>query len=270
MRWLLILGTITLLVSCRSTKKIQTAIAKKDTTEISTVNTPLAPNDSAVFISKTVQQIRATNIDFTTFTAKVDLDYRDAADKKYDLNATIRMLKDSAIWISVSAVLGIEAMRVLVTKDSVKLLNKLDKTYTARSVDYLQEITSLPLTLSILQNLIIGNPVFFDNNIVFYTLGNNTISLLNIGPWFKNLLTISATDNTIQHSKMDDVDITRSRTADLTYTDYENKRGMPFSTKRNITVAEKKKLDIKVNFKNYNFNEEVNFPFSVPKNFKRS
>jgi hypothetical protein len=48
--------------------------------------------------------------------------------KNYDVNATMRMYKDSAIWLSANAVLGIEAMRVLITKDSVKLLNKLDKT----------------------------------------------------------------------------------------------------------------------------------------------
>ena len=73
-----------------------------------------------------------------------DVDYRGGDDKHYDVNATIRMHKDSLIWASVNAVLGIEAMRLLITKDSVFLLDKLNKTYTTRSVDYLQEETSLP------------------------------------------------------------------------------------------------------------------------------
>ena len=71
------------------------------------------------------------------------------------------------------------------------------------------------------------------------------------------------------HSKLDDVDIARSRTADLSYDDYENKKGRPFSSKRRITVAEKNKLDISLNFKQYDFDEEVNFPFSIPKNYKQ-
>ena len=70
------------------------------------------------------------------------------------------MYKDSAIWLSANAILGIEAMRVLITRDSVKLLDKLNKVYTARSVDYLQDLTSLPLDLPTLQDLIIGNAVF--------------------------------------------------------------------------------------------------------------
>ena len=77
-------------------------------------------------------------------------------------------------------------------------------------------------------------------------------------------------DMSLVHSKLDDADINRNRTADLTYSDYENKKGVPFSTKRRITVAEKTRLDIRMDFKQYDFNQEVSFPFSVPKNYDRN
>lgn len=266
MKWILII-IIGILISCRSTRKIQTAISQKDTTGTTTL-TPVKLNDSAVFINDIIQQLNASQINFNTFNAKVDVDYRDADGKKYDLNAVIRMQKDSLIWVSVNAALGIEVMRMIVTKDSVKLLDKLDKVYTIRRIDYLQEVTSLPLTLSTLQDLIIGNPVFVDRNVVSYSAGAGSITLLSIGEWFKNLLVINGTNKKILRSKLDDVDITRIRTADLTYTDYEDKRGALFSTRRNITVVEKKKLDIRLNFKQYSFNDPVSFPFSVPKNYK--
>jgi len=179
------------------------------------------------------------------------------------------MQKDTAIWLSVNAVLGIEAMRALITRDSVKLLDKLNKTYTARSVDYLQEVTALPLDLTTLQNLIIGNPVFLDSNVVSYKQSPGTISILMIGQLFKNLISLSAGDRTLQHTKLDDVNPARSRTADLSYSDYENKKGVPFSTKRAISISEKKKLDIRLDFKQYDFNQPVSFPFSIPKNFER-
>jgi hypothetical protein len=66
------------------------------------------------------------------------------------------------------------------------------------------------------------------------------------------------------------VNITRNRTCDLTYSDYENKAGMLFSTARKITVAEKSKLDIDMNIKQYSFNETLSLPFSIPKNYKRN
>ncbi len=266
---LLIFVTIAFLTSCRSTKNIGTAIAKKDTV-VAAVTTQSAAQDSVQFIAKTVQQISANGIEFTTFSGKLNIDYRGSDGKNYDVNAIVRMYKDSAIWLSANAVLGIEAMRALITKDSVKLLDKLNKTYTARSVDYLQEVTQLPLNLSILQDLLIGNPVYVDSNIVSYSRAENTISLISIGPWFKNLLTVNEENKAVQRSKLDDADKARSRTAELTYTDYETKKGPLFSTKRTIAIAEKKKLDIKLDFKNYDFNQEVSFPFSIPKSYKRN
>ena len=177
----LLLGTLVLLLlaSCRSTKKIGTAISKKDTTGRVTVDG--SREDSARFIRNIFLKIDSNRVRYTTFNSKVNIDYKGGDGKNYDVNANVRMYKDSAIWISANAILGIEAMRVLITRDSLKLLNKLDKVYTARSVDYLQEVTSLPLDLPTLQELIIGNAVFIDPNLSTFSTNANTISMLIIG-----------------------------------------------------------------------------------------
>lgn len=269
-RFLSLFILVGLLASCRSTKKIQTAITKKDSVVTANVPPTTSRNDTVQMIHTTLRRIDSNRIDFRTFSAKVNVDYTGGDGKKYDVNATIRMYKDSAIWIAVNALLGIDAMRLYVTKDSVKLLDKLNKTYTARSVDYLQEVTALPLNLYILQDLIIGNPVFLDSNIVSYSVNNNQIAMLSVGQLFKNLLTLNEADKTLLHSKLDDTDPGRNRTADLTYSDYESKRGVSFSTKRRIGVTEKTRLDIKLEFKQYEFNQEVSFPFSIPKNYERN
>jgi len=173
------------------------------------------------------------------------------------------------IWVLLSGPLGIEGVRAYITKDSVKLLFKQDKIYTARSVAYLQEMTALPLDLPTLQDILIGNPVFLDSTVISYSKTDNSLSMLSVGEWFRHLLTLNATGR-IENSKLDDADPSRSRTCNLSYTDYENKKGVEFSTKRRITVAEKSNLDIKLDFKQYDFNETLSFPFSVPKNYKRN
>lgn len=264
---LILFSAILLLASCRSTRKIQTAISKKDT-----VTLALERNreDSLRFIRTTLAQLDSNRIQFTTFNSKVNIDYKGGDGKKYDVNGNIRMYRDSAIWISANAILGIEAMRVLITKDSVKVLDKINKVYTARSMDYLQDVTALPLDLPTLQQLIIGNPIFLDTVVASLTSNSTTISMLTIGMWFKNLLTINSDNKTLQHIKLDDVNIARNRTADLSYSDYENKKGPQFATKRRIVVTENKILDIKLDFKQYDFNQEVSFPFSVPKNYDRN
>ena len=262
--YVMLVGVV--LTSCRSSKKIQSAIAKKDTVATTIGND--GRTDSARFITATSQKLLQNHINYETFSAKINVDYQGSDGKKYDVNAFVRMRKDSIIWVSVNALLGIEAMRIVIKKDSVWMLNKLDKEYSVRSLEVLQEIAALPLDLRSVQELIIGNPVFFDTaNVVSYTINNDNISMLSFGQFFKHLLTLSSSSHVILNSKLDDVNPLRNRTCYLNYSDYEDKKGVQFSTNRVISVTEKTKLDIKLNYKQYEFNETLTYPFSVPKNY---
>jgi hypothetical protein len=206
-----------LLYSCRSTKKIQNAIVKKDTLAAPVTVADHSREDSLSFIRSHYDSIMINRISYKTFSAKVDVDYQDGDGKKYDVNANIRMYKDSVIWVSVTAILGIEGLRAYITKDSVKLLNKQDKIYTARSVSFLQEVTALPLSLSTLQDLLVGNPVFLDSHIVSYTRSPGNVSLLSLGDFFKNLFTVADDSKLVISSKLDDMEETRNRTCYLSY-----------------------------------------------------
>jgi len=255
---LLLVITAPLIFSCRSTRKIQTAIAKKDSVQVVVDSSGNSREDSLAVIRQGLENIKKSTIHYTTFSAKLNVDYSGTDQKNHNMNVNLRMYKDSVIWISITAILGIEGLRAYITKDSVKILNKQDKIYMARSVAFLQEVTALPLDLQSLQDILIGNPVFFDSTGISYS-----------GDWFRNLLTINETGR-IENSKLDDVDVKRSRTCNLHYSDYENKKGVFFSTNRRITVAEKANLDIKFEIKSYDFNETLSFPFTVPKNYKRN
>ncbi len=261
---------VALLASCRATKRIQTAVAKKDTVVQVTNTVVQTGEDSVEIIRMNYAGIRNNVIDFTTFSAKLDIDYEDAEGKKYNVTGHVRMLKDSVIWVSITAILGIEGLRAYITKDSVKTLDKQNKVYSVRAVSYLQDVIALPLDLKSLQDLLIGNPVFLDSNITSFSRSAGTISLLSSGDFFKNLVTINESDHHIQSSKLDDQDELRNRTCYLTYNDYEMENGISFSTKRTISVAEKKKLDIRLKFQKFEFNETLSFPFNIPKNYKRN
>lgn len=265
---LLIFGlAIAIMSSCRSAKTIQTAIAKKDTTRVIPVVDARA--DSMLFIKKVWDTVRKNNIDFQTFNAKIKVNFENSNGKRNDFNAFVRLKKDSILWITINAALGFEAFKVKVTPDSVIVINKIDKIVQFRSVEYLQEVTQIPMTFTDLQKLLIGNPVFLDSNISSYKKDDKTISLISIGSLFKHLLTVNKDDYTLQHSKLDDVDASRARTADITYGDYQYRNGIRFSTYRRITVSEKSKLDIEMQFKQFDFNADLSFPFNIPRNYKR-
>lgn len=224
--------------------------------------------DSAKFMQTVYEGVLGKKIEYKTFSAKVKVDFEGTDGKKNDFNANIRLQKDSILWISINALLGIEAFRVIITPDSVKVLNKLDRILQLRSVNYLQEITKIPFTFDELQDLLIGNPIYFDSNIVSFKREVSSITIVSIGKLFKHLLTVNPVNYQIQHSKLDDVNSFRARTADITYDDYENTNNFLFSTGRKITVSEKSKLEIEMKFKQYDFNIPLNFPFNIPKNYK--
>lgn len=251
--------------ACRSTKTIQTAIAKKDSVKIVDSSSRM---DSLRFISSVYGAINKNRIDFNTFSAKIKVVFEGTDGKKNDFNAVVRLKKDSVLWVSINALLGIEAFRVMITPDSVKVLNKLDKVIQLRSVGYLNEITKLPFSFKELQDIIIGNPVYFDSAVISYRKENDVVALLNVGDLFKHLLTVKEPDYIIQHSKLDDINPVRGRSANISYGEYESRDNRNFSTFRKITVSDKSKLDIEMKYKQYEFNVPLNFPFAIPKNYK--
>lgn len=268
LRILSIIILLSAFISCRSTKKLQTAVNKKDT--VITVKN-ISTDDPMKAGKDLVTSLTNNAINFKTFSAKIKVEYEDAKGKKPDVTANIRMQKDSIIWISIVgnfAFISVEAFRVLITKNRVIILNKLDKQVEEHPFSFIEDIAKIPLDFKTLQDLIVGNPVYLGDKVVSYKLTENRILLSTLGKYFKNLLTLSASDNLIERSKLDDLDVTLNRTADLTYGDYENKTGRFFSTYREIVVAEKTKVEIRLNFKQYDFNTELSYPFSVPKNYR--
>ena len=254
--------------SCRTAKKIQATIAKKDTVSLKITNT--SAEDSIIVVKNALIDVHKKEHIFKTFSAKIKVEFQDSKGKQPNITAYVRILKDSLIWISgYATVFNIEAFRVLVNKDSVFVIDKINKQVQLRSIDYLQEVTQIPFDFKTLQNLLIGNPVFLDDSVVSYKETESKILLATLGKYFKNLLTIEKSNKFLLHCKLDDVNINRNRTADITYSNYENNNGIDFSTYREVTVSEKNKIDIQLNFKQWEFNKDLPINFSIPQNYKR-
>ncbi|HET7118614.1 MAG TPA: DUF4292 domain-containing protein [Hanamia sp.] len=258
-----------LLNGCHSTKKLQSAIQRKDTT---LVNIAVNLNDStadAKPASTILDSLKKDKIDFKTFSAKAKVQYEDHNGKQPDFNAFIRLQKDSLLWVSISSTfLGIEAFRLYITPDTLIILNKLDKSVEYHPFAYIESIAHIPLDFSLLQNILIGNPVYVGDSIVSYRQTENQILIGTVGDFFKNLLTLSTGDFHLERIKLDDLDLNKNRTAGLFFDNYEKNSNFDFATYREITVSEKSKVDIRILFKQYEFNKELSFPFAIPRNYK--
>jgi Domain of unknown function (DUF4292) len=255
------------ITSCRSTKNIQKAIEKKDSVVVAPVIVQPTHQDTVKLIEEVLQAYKPIN--YTTFSAKIKVDYFTAKGKQPDFTANVRMRKNSIIWISISNDIGIEGFRVLIDKDSIRIMDKLANTYQIKPLSSIQDIVQIPFSFNDVQELLIGNPVFFNrDSIAAYSKTDKGYTLLSVGDIFRNLLSINK-QYQFEKSKLDDVDLIRNRTADITYYEYETKAGVLFSTYRELFLSQQNKMDIQLKFKDYKFDEEHSYPFTIPKKFKR-
>jgi len=95
--------------------------------------------------------------DFNLLSAKVSVDYTDKSGETNSFDVNLRMRKDSAIWLSVTPLLGIEAARVILTKDSIRILDRVHKTYSEYDYSFLENMLRNKINFEMIQAVIIGN-----------------------------------------------------------------------------------------------------------------
>jgi hypothetical protein len=110
--------------------------------------------------SALVEGMRENEYQFTTLSAKASVVFIDQK-KKSSIKATLRMVKDSAIWINFSYI-GFAGARILITPDSVKMINYKDANYLSTDLDYLNQVLSIDIDFETIQSLLIGNSSSFD------------------------------------------------------------------------------------------------------------
>lgn len=87
--------------------------------------------------------------------------------KNTSFSGQIRIQRDSLIWISISPAFGIEMVRVLITNDSIKYMNRIDKSFFANNFDYINTLVNSTLDYDMLQSFLTGNDFSFYENSSF-------------------------------------------------------------------------------------------------------
>jgi hypothetical protein len=254
----------------RKTQGLQEAMSKKDTTQ--SVIMKEVKVDSGAIVRDILQKVVSNKVDFNTFNAKIKVDY-ESAEKSDNYTIYLSMRKDSVILIKVKgSFLGISSvgLEAQITKDSLILVQLVgEKNVKYRSISYLQEISQIPFDFATLQDIIMGNPIYIDSNVLSYKNTESELLVQMAGEVFKHLLTLSNTNYQITHSKLDDINVERNRTCDISQNTYQPLGKFMFATYRKITVSEKSKLDVFLDFKEYSINEPLKYTFDIPKNLKR-
>ncbi len=125
---------------------------------ITLINREVPARSSEKIIERMVQQdtLRAR---YYTAKASVDLVLPDG---NKSFKAHVKSVRDSAVWVSVVPALGIEVARVVLTPDSLKMLDKLHDQFFVGDTTSAKKKFGMQPSLSLLQQALLGKAIGLD------------------------------------------------------------------------------------------------------------
>ncbi|SEO26110.1 MULTISPECIES: DUF4292 domain-containing protein [unclassified Mucilaginibacter] len=251
---LLIVCGLLAIVSCKARKQVMVA-RKADVvaTPDNKINTKLAA-------------IKAQQVNFNTFSgkAKTNLDINGNSN---DVTLNIRINKGKKIWVSITAILGVEVARAVITPDSILLINRLEGVYLKKPFSYVYAYASKQVNYKTLESLLIGNaiPELLTENADFTTVNGNTTLSGTLDDLLYKL--IVGADNKVTQTNLNSQSEGQSlQVANNTFIQANN-RILPSQIDIASTVKDKN-IHVNLHYTRVDFDQQQEYPFSIPDRYE--
>ncbi|WP_256010836.1 DUF4292 domain-containing protein [Desertivirga xinjiangensis] len=213
-------------------------------------------------VMKNVQDKQPT---YTTLSVKAKADLN-INNNTQDVSMNIRMRNGEAIWVSVTAIAGIEVARALITPDSIKVLNRLQSEYLAKPFNYIHQFTNKQVSFNTVQSLFTATMMqgITGSEVTVGEENSQTVLSGNVSGLLYKLL-FNSRYNLVQSNLTD-----RSSGKNLlvNYANFVNISGKEFPQDVSIrSDAQNRSVKIDLHYNSIIVNEAVDFPFNVPKRF---
>jgi hypothetical protein len=227
--------------------------------------------DSIGIKTKRKGNVNIEEIDFDYFQARTKVRYTEG-DKQVNGNANIRIKKDSVIWFSVSPSIGIEATRVMITKDTAIVINRMDKEYYIFNFDEISRYFNFKIDYDLIQSIILGNlarPIDDDTKIA----KENEYFMIKQKSGPLDLQSFVLADN----KKIETVLINEQATSNfmtLKYSDFKETAGYLFPNICQVNLTYKAKKGPVVTSVNLEHkraeiaDKPLKFPFNIPEKYE--
>jgi hypothetical protein len=250
---MLSLTTFFFMSACKQRKQIQRANAENKT---------IIPASSFSLYDS----LKIHSFNYKTLSAKINTNFKSSDGNEIGLMITMRAIHDSAIWMSASPALGIEAARILFTRDSIKIMDKINGQYAMESYSFLKKFSEADISFDMLQNILMGNAAFLDADVktdsitkfyMAHCFQSNLLEELTATRVFRIMGNII-----IDKFNQDKINITYS---DMQFVEYEY---LPFHTKIE-TLSNGKSATILLNYSNVAVNLPVEIKFNIPSSYTK-
>ncbi len=231
----------------------------KKVTDSAGTSAPRPPRNSQV--AKVVRAMNDNKVstEFMEARAKVDL----RSDKlSIGGTATIRLEHDKAIWMVVKK-FGFEGARVLIRPDSFFLHNRLEGEYVAEPLSYIEEKYEMPARFDLLEDIILGNAVFFTEELRLQTSGTDYI-LEGRDARYDTRYVVDPVAYQLKEMQLNE--LADSRGVTVSNSNFQQLEGLarPFPTERTVSIqgGSAGNASIQMTFDRMGFSGPLDMPFS--------
>ncbi|MCB2221482.1 MAG: DUF4292 domain-containing protein [Bacteroidetes bacterium] len=258
-------GLLLLITSCKSSRSI--------------IKEPIKEYGADFLFEK----LKENEFSYNWLSAKYDLDL--IIDKKNtSFSGQLRMRKDSAIWVSLSPALGIEMARLLISEDSVKFINRINKTYFIGNYSAVNRMLGTNIDFDIIQSLLIGNDLTYYEDGKFrasydskeyhlvtagraklkkYVRNQDDEERIYIQNIYLNPETFKITSMKVKEVKKESIKL------DALYTEFKMLEEQLFPNHVVYDITSDSPIQAKLNYSRLKINEKQRFPFKISSKYSR-
>jgi hypothetical protein len=232
-------------------------------------------NRKGLSLESIYDSVRLASPNYDRLEVKFNLDYENG-DQVLSLKGNLKVVKDSFIWISLTPGLGFE-VRMKCNKDSVFILNMIEKTYTTGDFKYIKNTWKIDADYNILQSILTGSfflyPTAENEKKEFTSTFSIRKDSAELEVYRKNLNNVEnllkIQKNNYKTSEYLINDIDQMRTLSIKYTFEILPEGYEFPKKIAIKSNNSGKfLNLNISISKVTINGNPKFPFTVPASYK--
>jgi hypothetical protein len=264
------------MLSCKQKKHIQ------QTTQVQTEDTVGRCRLLFKTAKSLSKHIKESELNYNWLSAKADAEVNiDGEDHNLDIRVKIR--KDSAIWISIQAVGLIDIAKLLITKDSVKMVVYVKKQYFKGDFNYINQLLNADLDFDLIQAALIGNSADFDDDdskmkpmvdrencqYLLSTVRKRKLRRISSGQdsLKRSLQTMRLNPDNFKIINNSFEDASTNRSFHAKYDKFLASDSVFAPHTVNIEIKAEKKIDLKISYVRIEINQPQKLTLNIPKNY---
>jgi hypothetical protein len=264
------------ITACKSKKLVQ------QTTQVQTEDTTGRCRLMFKTAKSLSKHVKESELNYNWLSAKADAEVNiDGEDHNLDIRVKIR--KDSAIWISIQAVGLIDIAKLLITKDSVKMVVYVKKQYFKGDFNYINQLLNADLDFDLIQAALIGNSADFDDDdskmkpsidrvnchYLLSTVRKRKLRRITNGQdsLKRSLQTMRLNPENFKIINNDFEDASTNRSFHAKYDKFLASDSIFAPHTVNIEIRAEKKIDLKISYVRIDINQPQKLTLNIPKSY---